>query len=87
MEMDDDLKKRLEEVLYKYIMESIKDGKMRINLKIEINTDLELRGLKGKLVGEILIGEEPSVTTKTTAIKPEEMSLQEIDKILKSLGV
>ncbi|MDH5806724.1 MAG: hypothetical protein QXW62_02800 [Candidatus Methanomethylicaceae archaeon] len=83
--MNDDLKKHLEEAIYKLIMESIKNGKLKTKLKIEINTDIELRGLKGKLIGEILIGEEPSINIGTTV--KEEMSLQEIDKILKSLGV
>lgn len=85
--MNEDLKKCLEEAIYKLIMESIKNGRLKVNLKIEINTDIELRGLRGKLIGEILIGEESSTNIRTSASRPEEMSLQEIDKILKSLGV
>lgn len=85
--MNDDLKRQLEETIYKLIVESLKSGRLRANLKIEINTDIDIRGLKGKLVGEISISEEPPTNIGTTTIKPEDVSLQEIDKILKSLGV
>lgn len=81
--MNEDLKKCLENVIYKLIMDSIKNGKLKANLKIEVSTDIDIQGLKGKLIGEILIGEEPRPHIETS----KEANLQDIDKILKSLGI
>ncbi|MCS7097982.1 MAG: hypothetical protein NZ922_03265 [Candidatus Methanomethyliaceae archaeon] len=81
--MNEDLKKCLEDAIYKLIMENIKNGKLRANLRIEVSTDIDIRGLKGRLIGEILIGEESMPRIETS----KEASLQDIDKILKSLGI
>lgn len=101
--MSEELRRYVEDALYKWIVKQIEEGKFKANLRIEIDTPIEVRGLKGKVVGEILLSEEktpseekimPQVSEpiKTQYVKKsstdgEEMSLQEVEKLLRSLGV
>ncbi|MGC8936660.1 MAG: hypothetical protein ACP5KV_04770 [Candidatus Methanomethylicaceae archaeon] len=96
--MSEELKRYVEDALYKWIVKQIEEGKFRANLRIEIDTPIEVRGMKGRVVGEILLSEEKSTTPqvslpakapeeKKSSAEGEEMSLQEVEKLLKSLGV
>ncbi|MCC6013429.1 MAG: hypothetical protein LM593_03575 [Candidatus Verstraetearchaeota archaeon] len=79
-----DLKQYIEETIYKILIENLKKGNFSANLKIEIDMPIEIKGVKGRIVGEITIGD----TLKEVKInKTEEVNLNEIENILKSLGV
>ncbi|MDH5811721.1 MAG: hypothetical protein QXO54_05730 [Candidatus Methanomethylicaceae archaeon] len=102
--MSEELRRYVEDALYKWIAKQIEQGNFRANLRIEIDTPIEIKGLKGRVVGEILLSEDkttyevkmPAPQT-SEPIKPiegkkastdgEEMSLQEVEKLLKSLGI
>jgi hypothetical protein len=102
--MSEELKKYVEEALYKWIKKQIEEGNFKANLRIEIDNPIEIRGMKGRILGEIVLSgetvskgnsypmempkkaEEPK---KENANKnsQEDMSLAEVDRLLKSLGV
>jgi len=96
--MSEELKERIEELVFKWIKRQLEDGNCRMNLRIEIDTPIELRGMKGRICGDISLGgtqtSTPSVAeTPTEAqdckkeVAEAEMSLQEVEKLLRSLGV
>ncbi|MEN3006717.1 MAG: hypothetical protein ABC505_03670 [Candidatus Methanosuratincola petrocarbonis] len=96
--MNDELKERIEELVFKWVKRQLEDGNYRMNLRIEIDTPIELRGMKGRICGEILLGGTPTdapakaePVADTQDCKKEvaeaEMSLQEVEKLLRSLGV
>lgn len=110
--MSEELKKYVEDALYNWIKRQIEEGNFKANLKILIDSPIEVRGMKGKIVGEIVLSEQvperlPIVPLgyATTPEAPaqgqssgtqkkeaqgessEEMSLAEVDKLLRSLGV
>ncbi len=110
--MSEELKKYVEDALYNWIKKQIEEGNFKANLKILIDSPIEVRGMKGKIVGEIVLSEQvperlPIVplgyTSGSEAPPPEqssgnqkkaaqgesseEMSLAEVDKLLRSLGV
>ncbi|MEN3052830.1 MAG: hypothetical protein ABC606_03400 [Candidatus Methanosuratincola petrocarbonis] len=96
--MSEELKERIEELVFKWVKRQLEDGNCRINLRIEIDTPIELRGMKGRICGDIILGKTP--TDAPTEADPvgeprdckkevaeAEMSLQEVEKLLRSLGV
>jgi hypothetical protein len=83
----DDLKKYIEETVYRILLENLKKGKFCANLKIEIDMPIEIKGIKGRVVGEITIGDTLEIPKEIKTDKTEEVSLKEIENILKSLGV
>lgn len=96
--MSEELRRYVEEALYKWIVKQIEQGKFKANLRIEIDTPIEVKGLKGRVVGHILFSEETSAPApvsmppsipeeKKLLTEGEEMSLQEVEKLLRSLGV
>lgn len=107
--MSEELKRYVEDALYKWIKKQIEEGNFRANLRIEIDNPIEVRGMKGRLVGEIIISDstneslppmhiyEPKKADDDKDDKDdkgsgdpkgsEEMSLADVDKLLKSLGV
>jgi hypothetical protein len=102
--MSEELKKYVEEALYKWIKKQIEEGNFKANLRIEIDNPIEIRGMKGRVVGEIMLSGEsvesiPSYRVelpkkeeepkKENANKgsQEDMSLAEVDRLLRSLGV
>jgi len=102
--MSEELRRYVEDALYKWIVKQIEQGKFRANLRIEIDTPIEVKGLKGRVVGEILLTEgrtsteeksppsQASESMKSHGVEKgstdgEEMSLQEVEKLLRSLGV
>ncbi|MCX8182632.1 MAG: hypothetical protein N3D12_05890 [Candidatus Methanomethyliaceae archaeon] len=101
--MSEELKRYVEDALYKWIAKQIEQGKFRANLRIEIDTPIEVKGLKGRVVGEILLSDEKTpyeekisssqvesakpIEVKKSSTDGEEMSLQEVEKLLRSLGV
>ncbi len=101
--MSEELRRYVEDALYKWIAKQVEQGKFRANIKIEIDTPIEIKGLKGRVVGEIILSEERApydekvVSQASEPVKPqdvkkgategEEMSLQEVEKLLRSLGV
>jgi hypothetical protein len=110
--MSEDLKKYIEDALFNWIKKQIEDGNFKCNLRIEIDSPIEVRGMKGKIVGEIMLSEQAPerlpivpigypVKAEGTAQEQnteggkkegqaqnsEEMSLSEVDKLLRSLGV
>lgn len=108
--MSEELKKYVEDALYNWIKKQIEAGNFKANLKIEIDSPIEVRGMKGRIVGEIVLSEPVperlpimplgySPTAEAAAQAPgsgeekkegqsqEEMSLAEVDKLLRSLGV
>ncbi len=82
-----DLKQYIEETIYKILLENLKKGKFCANLKIEIDMPIEIKGIKGRIVGEITIGDTLNISKEIKTNKTEEISLKEIENILKSLGV
>jgi hypothetical protein len=103
MQMSEELRRYVEDAVYKWIAKQIEQGKFRANLRIEIDTPIEIKGLKGRVVGEILLSgertpsEEKAISQTSGPVKSqdankgstegEEMSLQEVEKLLRSLGV
>jgi hypothetical protein len=108
--MSEELKKYVEDALYNWVKKQIEEGNFKANLKIVIDSPIEVRGMKGKIVGEIVISEQvperlPIVpigyparsegtapeqgneNPKKDGQSSEEMSLAEVDKLLRSLGV
>lgn len=96
--MSEELKERIEELVFKWIKRQLEDGNCKMNLRIEIDTPIELRGMKGRICGDILLGEAPRSAPVETDPQTEpqdckkevaeaEMSLQEVEKLLRSLGV
>ncbi len=108
--MSEELKQYVEDSLYKWVKRQIEEGNFKANLKIEIDSPIEVKGMKGRIVGEIVLSEQvperlPIVpigySTGSEAPPPdqgsnaqkkegqnsEEMSLAEVDKLLRSLGV
>ena len=102
--MSEELRRYVEDALYKWIAKQIEQGKFRANLRIEIDTPIEVKGLKGRVVGEILLSDEKtsyegkvpttqtpeqtkSIEGRKSSADEEEMSLQEVEKLLKSLGI
>lgn len=108
--MSEELRKYIEDALYSWIKKQIEEGNFKANLKIEIDSPIEVRGMKGKIVGEIVLSEQaperlPIVPIgypakaeapqeqggdgqkKEGQAQAEEMSLSEVDKLLRSLGV
>ncbi|MGQ9760230.1 MAG: hypothetical protein ACUVQ5_06680 [Candidatus Methanomethylicaceae archaeon] len=105
--MSEELKRCVEDALYRWIMKQMEQGKFRANLRIEIDTPIEVKGLKGRLVGEIFLTEvERSQMPVAVSLKEGrgegatgtggegvgggeggEMRLQEVEKLLRSLGV
>lgn len=110
--MSEELKKYVEDALYKWIMKQIEEGNFKANLRIEIDSPIEVKGMKGRVVGEIILSEQvPERLSSIPAEYPkkaegesaeagsgeqkkerqaqssEEMSLSDVDKLLKSLGV
>jgi hypothetical protein len=110
--MSEELKKYVEDALYKWIRKQIEEGNFKANLRIEIDSPIEVKGMKGRVVGEIILSEQvperlPSIPAEYPkkgkgesaeadsgeqkkegrAQSSEEMSLSDVDKLLKSLGV
>ncbi len=96
--MNEELKERIEELVFKWVKRQLEDGNCRMNLMIEIDTPIEVRGIKGRICGDILLGGMPddSPTKVEPSSEPQdckkdvaeaEMSLQEVEKLLRSLGV
>jgi hypothetical protein len=110
--MSEELKKYVEDALYNWIKKQIEAGNFKANLKILIDSPIEVRGMKGKIIGEIVLSEQvpdrmpivplgytagseaPAQDQGSGAQKKEaqggssdEMSLAEVDKLLRSLGV
>jgi len=104
--MSEELKRYVEEALYKWIMKQIEEGNFKANLRIEIDHPIEVKGMKGRIVGEITLSEKEPVVEKVPsyAVDPakkeevkkkegategqgEEMSLQDVEKLLRQLGV
>jgi len=108
--MSEELKKYVEDALYNWIKKQIEEGNFKANLRIMIDSPIEVRGMKGKIVGEIVLSEQVperlpiipigyptgsetpaqdqgSGTKKKEGQSSEEMSLAEVDKLLRSLGV
>jgi hypothetical protein len=108
--MSEELKKYVEDALYNWIKKQIEEGNFKANLKIIIDSPIEIRGMKGKIVGEIALSEQvperPPIipigyptraeapaqdqgngAQKKEGQSSEEMSLAEVDKLLRSLGV
>lgn len=108
--MNEELKKYVEDALYNWLKKQIEEGNFKANLRIEIDSPIEIRGMKGKIVGEIVLSEQVperlpivpinyqaksegglpeggSEGQKKDGQNPEEMSLSEVDKLLRSLGV
>jgi len=96
--MSEELKERIEELVFKWVKRQLEDGNCRMNLRIEIDTPIELRGMKGRICGDILLGgtptEEPAKADPGAEpqdckkeVAEAEMSLQEVEKLLRSLGV
>lgn len=96
--MSKELKERVEELVFKWIKRQLEDGNYRINLRIEIDTPIELNDMKGRICGDIFLGGAPADATvkkdpgaEQQDCKKElaeaEMSLQEVEKLLRSLGV
>jgi hypothetical protein len=104
---EQELKRFVEDAVYKYVKKQIEEGKYIANLRIEIDHPIEINGMKGRIVGEIMLGRsEPVIQSMPTiAYAPapaegekkegmhskqaaeEEMSMQEVERLLKSLGV
>ncbi|MDH7556530.1 MAG: hypothetical protein ACQXXL_06950 [Candidatus Methanosuratincola sp.] len=96
--MSEELKERIEELVFKWVKRQLEEGNCRMNLRIEIDTPIELRGMKGRIYGDILLGgtQTSAPSGAETATEPQdckkevaeaEMSLQEVEKLLRSLGV
>jgi len=100
--MSEELRRCIEEAVYKYVKRQIEEGKFTANLRIEIDNPIEIRGMKGRVVGYITLGEKegmsysvptlsqqplPEKGGQKEAKKGDEMELQEVDKLLRSLGV
>jgi hypothetical protein len=103
--MSEELRRYVEEAIYKWVKKQIDAGNFKANLRIEIDNPIEIRGMKGRVVGDIIISEQtpervpeslPSYTVepKKDGSKKEgndqaqeDMSLAEVDRLLKSLGV
>ncbi len=101
--MSEELKRCIEDAVYKYVKNQIEEGKFTANLRIEIDNPIEIRGMKGRVVGEILLGERGTLSYSVPVMrqqtsqekesqqeqqkKGEEMGLQDVDKLLRSLGV
>ncbi|MEJ5293592.1 MAG: hypothetical protein WHS82_08365 [Candidatus Methanosuratincola sp.] len=96
--MNEELKERIEELVYKWIKRQLEDGNCKMNLRIEIDTPIELKGMKGRICGDILLGgSQTSAPAGTEAgtepqdckkeVAEAEMSLQEVENLLRSLGV
>ncbi len=110
--MNEELRRYVEDALAKWIKKQIEEGRFTASLKIVLDEPIEVRGMRGKLVGEIIFGEKgeqpgtpapPSYgygraeervqvqqqgsQNSQKAEGGEIMSMQEIDKLLKSLGV
>lgn len=110
--MSEELKKYVEDALNKWIMKQIEEGNFKANLRIEIDSPIEVKGMKGRVVGEIILSEQvpgrlPSIPAEYPkkaeeestevgrggqkkegqAQSSEEMSLSDVEKLLKSLGV
>ncbi|MBC7113742.1 MAG: hypothetical protein H5T34_07025, partial [Candidatus Methanomethyliales bacterium] len=49
--MSEELRQYVEDAVYKWIAKQIEQGKFRANLRIEIDTPIEIKGLKGRVVG------------------------------------
>ena len=106
MGMSEELKRFVDEAVYKYIKKQIQEGKYIASLRIEIDQPIEIKGMKGRIVGEIVLASSEPLSngSPTMTYEPakkdgkeqqqvskrpqeEEMSMQEVEKILKSLGV
>lgn len=109
--MSEELKQYVEDALFKWIKKQIEEGNFKANLRIEIDSPIEVRGMKGRIVGEIVLSEQvperlPIVPIgypakaedpapeqgnegqkKGQSQNSEEMSLSDVDKLLRSLGV
>jgi len=104
--MSEELKRYVEEALSKWIQKQIEEGNFKANLRIEIDHPIEVKGLKGRIVGDIILSEKESVVEKvpSNSVDPskkeegkkkegmaegqgEEMSLQEVERLLRQLGV
>ncbi len=99
-QMSEELKRYIEEAVYKYIKRQIEEGKFSASLRIEIDSPIEIRGMKGRVVGYITLGEKEAVGYSVPMLpqqplakkegeeeKGEDMDLQDVDKLLRSLGV
>jgi predicted Mrr-cat superfamily restriction endonuclease len=104
--MSEELKRYVEEALGKWIQKQIEEGNFKANLRIEIDHPIEVKGLKGRIVGNIILSEKESVVEKvpsysvdpskkeeekkkdeTAEGQGEEMSLQDVESLLRQLGV
>jgi hypothetical protein len=110
--MSEELRKYVEDALYKWIRKQIEEGNFKANLRIEIDSPIEVKGMKGRVVGEIILSEQipdrlssipseyPKKAGEESAVagsgeqkkdgkaqSSEEMSLSDVDKLLRSLGV
>ncbi|MDI9643718.1 MAG: hypothetical protein QFX35_00680 [Candidatus Verstraetearchaeota archaeon] len=90
--MSEELKRQIEELVYSWVKKQLEDGNCTMNLRIEVDAPLELKGMRGRVCGEILLGGTQSVAVPPKADSESkaqcgEMSLQEVEKLLKSLGV
>lgn len=100
--MSEELKRYIEEALSKWIQKQIEEGNFKANLRIEIDHPIEVKGLKGRIVGDIFLTEKEPAVEKVPSYsadpskkeegkkkegKGEEMSLQDIESLLRQLGV
>ncbi len=101
--MSEELKRCIEDAVYKYVKRQIEDGKFSANLRIEIDNPIEIKGMKGRVVGYIILGEKETLGYSIPTVpqqpvpekdgqqeqpkKGDEMGLQDVDKLLRSLGV
>jgi len=100
--MSEELRRCIEDAVYKYVKRQIEEGKFSANLRIEIDNPIEIRGMKGRVVGYITLGEKEGMSYSVPTLPPQplpekggqeeakkgdEMGLQEVDKLLRSLGV
>jgi hypothetical protein len=110
--MSEELKKYVEDALFNWVKKQIEEGNFKANLRIEIDSPIEVRGMKGKIVGEIVLSEQVPERLPIVPIEypgkgegaaqeqgsegqkkegqaqnSEEMSLSDVDKLLRSLGV
>lgn len=94
----------MEDALFKWIRKQIDEGNFKANLRIEIDNPIEIRGMKGRIVGEIILSGDTTESVPSYSIElpkkeeepkkegakegsQEDMSLAEVDRLLRSLGV
>uniref|UniRef100_A0A7C3J4V9 Uncharacterized protein n=1 Tax=Candidatus Methanomethylicus mesodigestus TaxID=1867258 RepID=A0A7C3J4V9_9CREN len=101
MKMSEELRQSLEDAIYKHIKKQIESGCFEARLRIEIDQPIEIKGMKGRIVGEIAFSQPQPLQTPAPVAQIEEgkkalqeeppqkqeaeMSMQEVENLLKSL--